>query len=86
MRLRDLSQMPGFVNTFTETGANIFMVLQRLRLCWKEVLSCGDLLGFPCSQDGEQVEQKEACYTVCGPGVAEVLEKLYESLFLLSNV
>lgn len=41
---------------------------------------------FPCSQDGEQAEQKEACYTVCGPGVAEVLEKLYESLFLLSNV
>lgn len=55
MRLRDLSQMPGFVNTFTETGANIFMVLQRLRLCWKEVLSCGDLLG--CSHVAKMVNK-----------------------------
>lgn len=42
MRLRDLSQMPGFVNTFPKTGVSISMVLQRLRLWWKEVLSCGD--------------------------------------------
>lgn len=41
-----------------------------------------------CSHVAKMVNKRKRkrLVTVCGPGGAEVLEKLYESLFLLSNV